>query len=60
MYMYYILHHCICYYGEISKSCHKSEILKNHFHKHFHIPGRSADSICQEDMYFVMLWQAIW
>ena len=33
--------------------------IKNHFHELLHIPGHSADSICQEDMYIVMLRQAI-
>ena len=37
----------------------KGEILKNHFQELLHIPGPSGDSLCQEDMYFVMLRQAI-
>ena len=35
------------------------EILKNHFDELLYVPGHSADSLCLEDMYFVMLRQAI-
>ena len=38
---------------------YKGEILKNHFHELLHIPGHSGDSLCQEDMYFVMLRHGI-
>ena len=29
--------------------------VKNHFHEFFHKPGYSADSLCPEDIYFIML-----
>ena len=49
----------MCILCEISKLDYKGVILKNHFHELLHIRGHSAGSICQEDMYFLLLRQAI-
>ena len=57
IYIYITLH--LLLGRNLKMMCHKDKILKNHYHELLHIPGHSADSICLEDMYFVMLRQAI-
>ena len=32
----------------------KAKFLKNHFHELLHIPSHSGDSLCQEDIYFII------
>ena len=56
IYMYITLHLPL---GGNLKMMSSGRNFKNHFHELLHIPGHSADSICQEDMCFVMLRQAI-